>query len=302
MKNFTFILTGLILLTETYAQDIIYRNSGTEIISIVIEITPDAIKYKNINQPDGPIRNILIKDVFMIIYKDGTKEVFKRKSEDAKLLSENQNSQNIVSTGQNNQLPDNQNQITEINLPKISTNPLTGESTLQDPRDGNIYRIITIGSQVWMAENLKATQYNDGTPIPLVTESDEWKKLTAPGYCYIFGNLETFGAFYNSYAVETGKLCPVNWHVPTDEDWQKLFENFGGKGVAGRKMKEEKGFNALLSGMRYRGDFQTMDYEATWWSATDDHFQFIVKPYKGVFDKLLGATTSDGRSVRCVKD
>jgi uncharacterized protein (TIGR02145 family) len=302
MKIFLLIIAGLILLTETYAQDLIYRNNGTEISSIVIEITPDAIKYKNINQPDGPIRNILIKDVFMIIYKDGTKEVFKGKSEDAKVLSENQNSRNIVTMGQNNQAPDNKNQTTEIDLPKISTNPLTGESTMQDPRDGNIYRIIKVDNQVWMAENLKATQYNDGTPIPLVTESSDWKLLTAPGYCYNFGNLEKFGAFYNSYAVETGKLCPSNWHVPTDEDWQKLFESFGGKGVAGRMMKEEKGFNALLAGTRYRGDFMDKDYSGTWWSATDNHFLFIMKQYKGVFEKSLGATLSDGRSVRCIMD
>ena len=83
MRNFVVLLMfSLIGLSNVFSQDFIYKNDGTELKVIVNEITLDAIKYKNFNQPDGPIRNILKTEVFMIIYKDGTKEVFKDQTED----------------------------------------------------------------------------------------------------------------------------------------------------------------------------------------------------------------------------
>jgi hypothetical protein len=95
MKKILLILAGFIMLGTIYAQDIIYKNDGTEIKSFVIEITTDALKYKNFNQPDGPIRNLLISDVFMIIYKDGTKEVFKGKYAEVKQPSNISNSSDL---------------------------------------------------------------------------------------------------------------------------------------------------------------------------------------------------------------
>lgn len=92
--------------------------------------------------------------------------------------------------------------------------------------DGNTYKAVTIGSQTWMAENLKTTKYNDGTSVPLITDFTEWFGLNTPAYCWYdnseANNKETFGALYNWYAVETGKLCPTGWHVPSDDDWQTL--------------------------------------------------------------------------------
>jgi hypothetical protein len=84
MKKGFFILLALLIYNSATGQDIIYRNDGTEIKSSVIEITIDVVKYKNFEQSDGPIRNVLISDVFMIIYKDGTREVFKVKNEEEK--------------------------------------------------------------------------------------------------------------------------------------------------------------------------------------------------------------------------
>jgi uncharacterized protein (TIGR02145 family) len=71
-----------------------------------------------------------------------------------------------------------------------------------------------------MVENLKTTKYNDGTDIPNVTDSVTWSTLTTPAYCWYKNNAtankDTYGALYNWYAVNTGKLCPGSWHVPTD--------------------------------------------------------------------------------------
>lgn len=96
--------------------------------------------------------------------------------------------------------------------------------------DGNTYHTIRIGNQVWMAENLRTTKYSDGTAIPLkVIDNNAWINLSTPGYCWWNNDSATssviYGAIYNWYAVNTGKLCPTGWHVPTDADWT-LMENY----------------------------------------------------------------------------
>ena len=96
--------------------------------------------------------------------------------------------------------------------------------------DGNQYKAVRIGNQVWMAENLRTTKYSDGTAIPLkVIDNNAWINLSTPGYCWWNNDSATssvlYGAIYNWYAVNTGKLCPTGWHVPTDADWT-LMENY----------------------------------------------------------------------------
>jgi uncharacterized protein (TIGR02145 family) len=92
-----------------------------------------------------------------------------------------------------------------------------------------------------MKENLRATKYNDGTPIPLVTENDAWKALTTPAYCFMnndTANAKPYGALYNWYVVNSSRnVCPVGWHVPTHNEWQTLVDYLGGYEVAGGKMK-----------------------------------------------------------------
>lgn len=86
--------------------------------------------------------------------------------------------------------------------------------------DGNSYKTIKIGNQLWMAENLRATKLNDGTKIPYVPDKLTWSKLNIPAYCWENNNEsdknKKYGALYNWYTVETGKLCPIGWHVPSD--------------------------------------------------------------------------------------
>ncbi len=102
--------------------------------------------------------------------------------------------------------------------------------------DGNVYKTVTIGGQLWMAENLKTTKYNDGTTVPLVTDSDEWINLTTSAYCWFENdeatNKVTYGALYNWFVLDAaangGKnVCPVGWHVPSDAEFKQLEMNLG---------------------------------------------------------------------------
>ena len=92
--------------------------------------------------------------------------------------------------------------------------------------DGNIYNTVKIGTQTWMAENLKTTRYNDGSDIPLVTDSLTWLNLSSPGYCWYKNNesayKDLYGGLYNWYCIGTGNLCPDGWHVPTDAELTTL--------------------------------------------------------------------------------
>lgn len=107
--------------------------------------------------------------------------------------------------------------------------------------EGNTYKTVQIGSQLWMAENLKTTKYSNGTEIPLVT-GQEWYTMTSQGYCWYNNDYKNFGkiygALYNWAAIETGNLCPTGWHVPTDNDWNTLCKYLGGEKSAGGKLKE----------------------------------------------------------------
>lgn len=108
---------------------------------------------------------------------------------------------------------------------KFTNNYFDNISTVIDI-DGNVYHTVKIGTQVWMLENLKTTHFNDGTIIPLVRDSAEWRELTTPGYCWYNNDAKTYknmyGALYNWYTVNTGKLAPTGWHVATDAEWTTL--------------------------------------------------------------------------------
>ena len=91
--------------------------------------------------------------------------------------------------------------------------------------DGNVYDTIVIGNQTWMKENLRVTRFNDGTDILFMPEVYVWSELISPGYCwynYDTNNKDTYGALYNWWAANSGKLCPVGWHVPTANEWEIL--------------------------------------------------------------------------------
>ena len=119
----------------------------------------------------------------------------------------------------------------------INFNPDLTYDSIYDS-EGNKYRTVQIGTQTWMAENLRSTKLNDGTDIPFVPDVTLWSSLTTPGYCWFNNDSVGYGALYNWYTANTGKLCPEGWHVPGDEEWTILTDYLGGKSVAGGKLKE----------------------------------------------------------------
>jgi uncharacterized protein (TIGR02145 family) len=110
---------------------------------------------------------------------------------------------------------------------KEQINSAHSSETVKDA-DGNIYHTVKIGNQVWTVEDLKTTRFNDGTSIPNVIEAEEWKKRTAPGYCYYENNPENgkkYGILYNWYAASSEKIAPKGWRVPTLDE-QIVLSNF----------------------------------------------------------------------------
>jgi uncharacterized protein (TIGR02145 family) len=152
--------------------------------------------------------------------------------------------------------------------------------------DGNVYNTVVIGTQLWMKENLRTTKLNDSTAIPLVTDKTSWNNQNSYAYCWYDNNdtlyKDTYGALYNWYAVNTEKLCPTGWHIPTGDEWITLYDYLGGYSVAGGKMKDDttlwkypntgatnsSGFSALPGGSRTVGVFMYLGYDAYFWSAT----------------------------------
>ncbi|RPH31417.1 MAG: hypothetical protein EHM93_13780 [Bacteroidales bacterium] len=140
-------------------------------------------------------------------------------------------------------------------------NPNISYGSLTD-QEGNVYKTVNIGSQTWMAENLATTKYNDGNPIECITEMGAWTAATTGTYNWYddnasFAKTKNYGALYNWYAVETSKLCPIGWHVPTDDEWTTLENylanngyNFDGT-IGGGVDKIAK---ALASGVGWQGD------------------------------------------------
>jgi uncharacterized protein (TIGR02145 family) len=200
--------------------------------------------------------------------------------------------------------------------------------------DGNSYSTVGVGSQLWMASNLKTTKYNDGIAIPLVTDGPTWAALTTPGYCWYNNDAATYkatyGAMYNWHTVNTGKLCPSGWHVPTDAEWHTLILTLDPSAVlgtpestiAGGKLKEtgtthwgspntgatnEIGFTFLPGGNRNysTGAFGAIGTGGYGWSSTQYNttdawvrqmWSYNANVSRGNWGKTYGA------SVRCVKD
>jgi uncharacterized protein (TIGR02145 family) len=190
--------------------------------------------------------------------------------------------------------------------------------------EGNIYRTVRIGDQVWMAENLRSTRFNDGAEILLITDSTDWENLTSPGFCWYnndASNSDTYGALYNGYAVDSINLCPTGWHVPEKEEWQQLIAFLGDSTETGGKLKEtgtthwqipnkgadnSSGFSARGAGVRYlNGSFASLMTYTAIWAASEKSSN--DKWYLGLYYGNASVTIDHrkknyGFSVRCIKD
>ena len=204
--------------------------------------------------------------------------------------------------------------------PHLNPNLSYGSMTDQD---GKKYPTIVIGTQEWMAENLSATTYRNGDPIPKVIDYTPWWNLPTGARSYYdnkgeYGKL--FGKLYNWYAVaDPRNLCPLGWHVPTDAEWVTLKNYLGGR-TSGRKMKtigtdywndpnfdatNESGFSGLPGGHRYfSGFFSGFGTGGSWWSSTDSADVVWARGLSYVDNEAFRGTVekNSGLCVRCLKD
>jgi uncharacterized protein (TIGR02145 family) len=216
---------------------------------------------------------------------------------------------------------------------KTSTDHETG---LMTDIEGNVYKTIKIGSQWWMAENLKTKRFRNGNYVTLAQSDLDWRDTTASYCIYPSNNNSAPGYLYNAYVVmDTGNIAPAGWHIPTDEEWKDLEKNIGmsqseadksgWRGTdEGEKLKiespngwtsygaiwstNESGFTALAGGCRlFNGTLGDPGLSSTgfWWSAS-------VSPGNEVWYRYLDYKNADvfrshcekryGYSIRCVRD
>lgn len=203
--------------------------------------------------------------------------------------------------------------------------------------EGNTYRTVGIGNQVWMADNLKTTRYNNGAEIPNITNDSLWTNLTSGAFCWYNNdeaNKDKYGGLYNWFAVNTGKLCPVGWHVPSDDEWKTLEGNVDSRynlgdtiwnrernrGFdVGRKLMatsgwysegngtNDFGFSALPGGERLKrnGRFFISGTNGFWWSSTEyDQSRAMYRSLLYGIEYMLRNfhPKGFGFSVRCIKD
>ena len=194
---------------------------------------------------------------------------------------------------------------------------------LVDDRDGQTYKTVKIGDQVWMVENLN-----------FETDSSFCYKNTAE-YCEKYGRLYRWAAavgksesecgYGNECSLPSGNIqgvCPKGWHLPSKAEWETLFTAVGGKDIAGKKLKsmsgwedyegesgngtDSFGFSALSAGFKghdwYYGDG---GYDAFFWSSTEDDSYYAYNMNLGYCDDtafLNGDSKLFGFSVRCIQD
>ncbi len=203
----------------------------------------------------------------------------------------------------------------------------TTNSTVVDI-EGNIYNTVTIGNQTWMVENLKVTKYNDGSDIPFLSSNTNWPEFDSPRYSWYDYNIENknpYGALYNWPAVNSGKLCPEGWHIPTDSEWSILANYLGGELSAGGFLKSTSsywvapnykatnysGFWGVPAGCSAAtvGSFDFKGILTVWWSSTISNSGLIITRKIWNDNEVLytdGIMSASGTlnylSVRCIKD
>ena len=207
--------------------------------------------------------------------------------------------------------------------------------------EGNTYNTVTIGNQVWMAENLKTTRWSTNVAIPNVTDNTAWSTLVTPAYSWLdnlSSNKDVYGALYNWFTMETGQLCPTGWHVPSETEWGTMettlglpvdsVSNWGWRGLAsqlGNQLKSTtgwftgangtntSGFSALPGGYRYAEDGGFVRLSAGielsyWWTSTQTT---SPNTYSAWYRRLDGSRVTTyrasvekqgGKYVRCVRN
>ncbi len=217
-------------------------------------------------------------------------------------------------------------------IPGISAaqpKPTSGYGPNINDVDGNTYKTVYLGTQQWMAENLKTIKFNDGTFIKFIIDGSEWQNNNTGAYSFYDNddsNIFTNGLLYNWYAISptsngNKNVCPSGWHVPTDNEWTILTDYLGGENIAGGKMKEigtinwnspntdatnTSNFTGIPSGCRNtNGNFYHIKNNAYWWSSTSSSTTNAW--YRNLFNingsaNRANVSKADGFSIRCLKD
>jgi uncharacterized protein (TIGR02145 family) len=195
--------------------------------------------------------------------------------------------------------------------------------------DGNIYKTVCIGQQVWMAENLRTTHYRNGDPIlTTITDTMDYRSEAEPKYQFVYNGEEQnaiiYGRLYTWYAVvDKRNICPEGWHIPTIEEFKELDKTLGGKASAIGKLKatgttfwnapnadatNESGFGGLPAGWKAaKGKYGGLGKYGHWWASnmqTQEYaFRMFLSFNDACYKNHLGASDPQNAwSVRCVKD
>ena len=199
--------------------------------------------------------------------------------------------------------------------------PCPGTPTVTDA-DGNVYNTVQIGEQCWMKENLNVGIRIDGSQE--MTDNSTIEKYCYnddPANCEIYGGLYLWNEMMQYTATQSVQgICPIGWHLPSDDEWISMSEFLGGAGLSGGKMKEtgtehwaspnegatnESGFSALPGGQRHSSNlFSYMGGYGKFWSSTFDnthHWSNQLVSNEAVWRRVYG-TPDYAYSVRCLKD
>lgn len=199
------------------------------------------------------------------------------------------------------------------------------QSTVVD-YDGNVYNTAMFGSQKWMLENLIVLHYNNGNPIPIISDSTQWFNTTIGAVSYYNNDssyIKSYGYLYNGYTIlDSRKMCPQNgWRIPTTQDYINLITYLGGTDIAGGKLKESSSiywespncladmgnvFSALPSGIRtILTGYTDIKVSCAFWTSTEEwgglHALDLVN---FLCEATIGNsfTFDHGFSIRCLKD
>lgn len=202
--------------------------------------------------------------------------------------------------------------------------------------DGNKYKVVVIGDQVWMAENLKVSKYPDGTPIldiyPVFSYVGGYRwyeaDLNSDGqtdskdslsYVTNYGFMYSWEAIMHGYTSSTENpsgiqgVCPDGWHLPSHDEWTELTDYVGSGPGTKLKLGGNTGFNARLGGHHFgvyaSGYFNYFDelgwyWSCTMWASDEPYHRIFYRSSSGVGDMLNTAHAYkwNHMSVRCVKD
>ena len=202
----------------------------------------------------------------------------------------------------------------------------TGEIDTVYDINGNAYKTVGIGSQIWMAKNLRSNRLNDGTIIPQIKSDSIWNGNHHIAYCWYNNdsiyNSKIYGALYNYYTLKSELLCPIGWHVPSNSEWTILVNFLGGAEKAGGKLKDyftpywsdpnicyanSFGFAARPGGRRshIKGKFSNISDQGYWWTITSksEFYSYSWLMYNSNTQISRNESSNrDGASVRCIKD